>query len=182
MRDLNGQEKEKSEEKGQFIVHGFFSIFFVVGIGILIYGGYLFIKAAQSCSWPSTDGVIKTSRELCGGRRGNSYSAEITYEYFVNENRFTGNKKQIIEVGGIRSGAEAYLEKYPVGKNVKVYYSPADSTNSVLEPGLHLSCLFLPFIGCTLIAIPSIIYLLPLFIGRRSREQRAYMQESATRS
>jgi hypothetical protein len=172
MRDLNGLQKNTA--KGQIIVFAFLSIFFIVGIVCLAIGGYLAYKSARSSSWPSTDGILKTVATVSSWNSNLSttyYSPEVTYDYMVNGQLFTGNKLRIIELGRSDSAARERIKEYKVGEKVKVFYSPTDFTNSVLEPGMHPSCLFLPSIGLAFIAIPLILFVVPHFIvkGRQSK-------------
>jgi hypothetical protein len=171
MRAIKG--RYINSEKHQRLIIGFLSIFIIIGAIALTYGGYLAIKSAQSASWPSTEGVIKSAEmKQRSGNRGSHYSAAIVYEYSVNGEKFTGEKKRIVEVGGSNASshdaAQADLKKYAVGTKVKVFHSPADTTDAVLEPGLNAGCWFLPLFGTAFILLPSLMMVAVFFAGRKS--------------
>jgi hypothetical protein len=146
-------------------VWGFLSIFLVVGLVLLIYGGHLLIKSAQSASWPSAEGVVKTAEMgRHTGDKSTTYSAEVTYEYTVDGKPFTGNKIRMVQVNNSDSSyASEDLSNYAVGTKVKVYYSPSDSKDCVLEPGVHASSWLLPLMGCAFIGFPMLMMCLVLF-------------------
>jgi hypothetical protein len=68
----------------------------------------------------------------------------VEYEFSVSDRTYRGAR---IAIGDDSGGAniEATLARYPVNKNVTVYYEPADPNNCVLErdvpKGLASGCL-----------------------------------------
>jgi hypothetical protein len=116
-------------------------------IPILIIGGiFWFIfnqrKKARaekqaSQAWPSTKGKIVTSRvELSSGRDMATVFAKIVYEY-----QLSGRTYQFDQV---HSGDEFFaqatreetydlVDRYPVGREVTVYYNPDNPADAALE-------------------------------------------------
>jgi hypothetical protein len=90
-----------------------------------------------SQTWPSTKGKIVTSRvELSSGRDMATVYAKIAYEY-----QLSGRTYQCDQV---HSGDEYYAEatreetydlvdRYPVGREVTVYYNPDNPAEAALE-------------------------------------------------
>jgi hypothetical protein len=132
----------------------------VIGIGLLFYGGHMLHKSWESSSWPSTEGVIRTSDAKSGTKGKNkdtSYTLEVTYDYAVRERSFTGSK---IGMYPMTWNSESCLEpqqaKYRVGRKVSVFYSPADPANAVLEPGIQAATWYWPIFGCVFTVVPAI--------------------------
>jgi hypothetical protein len=98
-------------------------------------------QADDSQGWPATTGTIidadvsRSMREDSDGDDHYSYSPRVRYTYKVIDAEYTGNK---ITFGfsqgyGSETKAQQALTKYPVGKQVAVYYDPADPASAVLE-------------------------------------------------
>jgi hypothetical protein len=146
-----------------------FLIFFMIGAGISIVGGYYLIKSSKSSSWPSTDGVVKTAelKTQLGGK-STTYGADVSYDYFVGGKPFTGYRIRMVSVeSSKKADAQQDLAKYPVGGKVKVFYSPGDPADSVLEPGIQPSSWFLPGVGGAFILISLIGMVTTRFRKRR---------------
>jgi len=108
----------------------------------LVLLGYLIRKGEQTRRWPSTLGVIEASTvQTSQDAEGNTlYSPYVLYRYEVNGQVFHADA---ITIGSsvessFRSWAERTVRRYPKGKQVKVYYSPEDPKQAVLEPGVPL--------------------------------------------
>jgi len=156
----------------------FLSLFVVIGAGVLLWGVYVLIRSVESNSWPSVDGVVKTS-EL-GSEDG--YAAEVTYDYKVNERLFTGNKIRMMKLYGPCDDAQEDLLRYPVGAHIKVFYSPADCSDAVLEPGVHPSSWFLPLLGGLFIVGPLLMMFAVARVNKVAASRRETLGESATRA
>ena len=65
------------------------------------------------------------------------YSAAVTYEYRVVGEKYTGNKIAFGAMSSSASYAHGVLDRYPVGKQVVVHYSPEHPAEAVLETGIH---------------------------------------------
>jgi len=157
VRDLSGALVAKA-------VVLLFPLLVLMGTAILIYGGYMLHKSAQSSSWPSVDGVIRTvkieEQTSNSGDHGPSttYAAGVTYDYAFDGKTFSGNRIRMVRVfSSDQSYAMEDERRYPVGKTVKVFYSPTDPADSVLEPGVHPSSWFLPIVGAAFIVIPALM-------------------------
>jgi len=136
-----------------------FGLFIVVTIPFEMY------KKAEAEKWPSRRGVVTTSyAHLNRGSAGRSGSgpwwrAEVCGNYSDNGERFCVSR---IRYGGFRWGAgkaQAFetVARYPVGREVDVYYSPKNPRDTVLEAhsswqemktllGLGIGFLLLPVI------------------------------------
>jgi hypothetical protein len=122
-----------------------------VGVFMLAFaGGGIFLisrtrksqaEAAGSNSWPSTAGVIEEATIQTrhstdsDGSTNTSYSPHVRYSYRVGGADYSSTK---ISFGfGVGSSnynkAQQWLAGYPQGKQVPVYYDPANPQNAVLE-------------------------------------------------
>lgn len=97
------------------------------------------VRGAQS--WRTTTGRV-TRSEVRAQKRRDMDDRERTrsvpsvgYEYTVNGKRFSGDRISLAEIIP-ESDIESTLDRYPVGKEVTVYYNPADPRQSVLERDL----------------------------------------------
>lgn len=135
-----------------------FGLFVVVAVPFEMY------RKAQAEQWPSRKGVITTSyARLNRGSAGRSgyapwWRAEVCGNYSDSGERFCVSR---IRYGDFRWGggkAQAFdtVARYPVGREVEVYYSPQNPRETVLEAhsswqemqtllGLGIAFLLLPF-------------------------------------
>ena len=142
----------------------------VIG-GLLLVGGFFLTyrigkpirdRAAASVAWPTTEGRItgsRVERVKNGGDRKATYTADITYEYALDGRTFEGDRVWFGDdySASDASAFRAAVDRYPVGKAVKVHYDPAEPAESVLEPGPTWSGSALYFIGLGLMTLGGII-------------------------
>lgn len=91
-------------------------------------------KVAQAASWPSTLGMVTSSRiEMRSSSEGGSTPYPmVNYSYQVSGQPYQGNKVMPgPDVGG--SGARKVVERYPAGAQVMVYYNPEKPSEALLE-------------------------------------------------
>ncbi len=65
----------------------------------------------------------------------------IAYEYSVGGMHFIGSQIAFGLQDNFFSGgsfARKYIDRYPAGRSVRVYYDPLSPSSSVLEPGFSL--------------------------------------------
>jgi hypothetical protein len=134
------------------------AIFFVVGLGISIYAGCEMYKSMQSNSWLAADGIIKTAAlNAKPAQKRVYYSAKITYEYSVEGKRLIGDQIRMVNVETSNpSNCEQDLDKYPVGAKIRVYYSPTDPSDCVLEPGVQTDSWGLAGMGGAFVVFSSL--------------------------
>jgi hypothetical protein len=111
-------------------------------IGGIVWYVYIQIKKARtvkqaSRTWPSTTGKIAKSRvELAGGRDMATVEHRIIYEYQVGGRQYQCDQ---IHPGDkffeMASKEETYdlVDRYPVGRDVTVYYNPDNPAEAALE-------------------------------------------------
>jgi hypothetical protein len=115
-------------------------IFIIGGIGYLLYKrNQQSMSERQSAqNWASTTGTImmssvQTSHSATGG---SSVYPVIVYQYEVNGKTYqsqsvhAGDKYLKVNIAG---QAQKTVDKYPIGKQVTVYYNPNDPAECALE-------------------------------------------------
>lgn len=98
-------------------------------------------EAEASESWPTSIGTIINSEVNQSVDDGTTmYSAEINYQFNVENKSYVGNKISLASGGTSTSSLREIkkdLQKYPIGKEVTVYYDPELPNNAVLIPGAN---------------------------------------------
>jgi hypothetical protein len=137
----------------------FLLIFFAVGAGLMVWGGIVLRNASVSKEWPAVQGEIVSSYvDSSSDEDGTTYSADIEFQYVVDDRRLTADTVNFGEYGSSnRNHAADIVAKYPVGKMVTVYYDPAEPETAVLEPGVTWSSYVLLLMGLVFIIAPAII-------------------------
>ncbi|MDX1944912.1 MAG: DUF3592 domain-containing protein [Pirellulaceae bacterium] len=113
-----------------------------VGVGGLFtfyLGLPMYFRAKASTEWPTVPGRIQVSEVKQTTEKGKTkYSASLQFSYDVKGKNY--ESAYIWPSGGYSSNSKtnhrAIVERYPVGKEVKVYYDPREPSFGVLEPGL----------------------------------------------
>ena len=124
----------------------------IIGAALTIFLGIpMVMNALESKGWPSTDGVITVS-EFTTNRDNDdgsiTYGASVAYDYKVNGTPYTGSTVHFGQYGtSDPSYGRGIVNRYPAGKQVRVYYDSGDPSTSVLEPGAGWSSFMVAGIG-----------------------------------
>ncbi len=147
-----------------FLGAGCGGLFALIGLMILGFGIREYFKAQASTGWPSVEGVVLRSEmdvdhsSSSSGGSSTTYGADVAYEYQQGGTRRTGDRVEFGEIStGDSSDAQQVLDRYPVGREVTVYYNPEDPADSVLEPGVSGSTFFLPLFGCLFFVVGCLV-------------------------
>jgi hypothetical protein len=122
----------------------FFSIFFIVGAIVLMWGIASSRSALLSVRWPSVPGnvTVSTISSSHSSKGGTTYGADIHYTYAVSAQNYVGTKVTFGDISTSNSAdASKILARYPVGKAVNVFYNPNDPAEAVLETGFTMGLL-----------------------------------------
>jgi hypothetical protein len=148
-----------------------------LGLIFAIAGGAIFFLfalpplqyAATSKSWPTVDGTIKRAEIDVFRRDGNThYQPDIAYSYSVEGKKYTSSKISVGEppLDNNVSKAKKVQAKYPVGKEVTVWYDPELPESSSLEPGIKSGDIMLASIA----AIFFLVGILALYKGLKAKK------------
>jgi hypothetical protein len=156
--------------------------FLLVGLVVLGWGLRNLTKAAQSDDWPTAEGQIvssevRTSRNSSSGKNGSSgpsYRADISYRYSVNGASYTGDRVAYGDYGsGNPSHAREIVDRYPAGRDVKVYHDPEKPAECVLEPGTKPQAFILPTVGAVFALVGfGMLIGLPMAARKAERQRR----------
>lgn len=110
--------------------------FLLVWCGGIFYADGMFLlsagRQALTFNYSETTGTI-TSSEI-QGKRKSRYLA-VTYTYSVDGRELKGTRFRTNIVGSNTGTAERHAAAFPVGKEVPVYYDPANPSDAVLVKG-----------------------------------------------
>jgi hypothetical protein len=101
------------------------------GAGITIWGWRIQQAAQRVQQWPTVEGVIE---ELKPSSEQSDLLPHILYAYDVQGEHY----RKVFEFPSgthpLPEFTQAYMDKYPVGTPVTVYYNPQQPLDSTLEP------------------------------------------------
>jgi hypothetical protein len=129
-----------------------------------VFGGFGFYKyniGKKSASWPVVQGKMTYARAVpTKVNNSQEYRLSVKYTYSVDGKSYSGDR--ITASDGYqktRRKANDVLKKYPVGKEVSVYYSPSDPSLAVLKTGANKNAFMLMSGGviCFLLAAVIIV-------------------------
>lgn len=101
------------------------------GIGISIWGWRVLSRSRKMKAWPTTTGVIKEARP---SSEANDLLPHIVFSYQVNEASYQRVFEFPEGTHPLPEFNQSYLDKYPVGKKIEVYYDPEQPETATLEP------------------------------------------------
>ena len=145
-------------------------IFVLLGLGLIAIGLRSIYFRLASKSWPTVIGRIMASEMgRHSDKHGTVYTADIQYDYTVNEKLYSGN---LISFGHADTSnsddARSDLNEYPVNKEVKIYYDPDNPHRSVLQPGVGNGGFVVILFGFGFMLIATLAY----YSDRRSAKLR----------
>ena len=129
-------EKENAKSNPLILVAALVGFALVLG-GV---GMHRYNVGKESVSWPTTKGVITSSRAQPTTTENNrrEFRLSVSYTYSVEGKSYTGNRITASDMyEKTKSAAENRLKRYPTGGEVSVYYDSANPGTSVLESGLQ---------------------------------------------
>jgi len=128
----------------------FFALSALLILGIIVIaftaiGAYLLYRGFRDRSqgaamqeWPYTTGVIREStvRQIAGeGEEGWDHVPYVRYSYKVGGETYTGSSLTtgLMNTGAGEDTARQFVEDYPIGSTVTVWYNPKDPRQSAIE-------------------------------------------------
>lgn len=104
------------------------SLFTVGGLAAAVWGWVIIARGRQSLGWPTVEGIVVTSE-------AEDLLPHIVYRYGVEGEAFETTLKFPGDLTPTREFTQSYLQRFPTGKKVTVYYDPRDPATATLEPG-----------------------------------------------
>lgn len=129
-------------------------ILLALGGGLALWGLHEWGLASEAEKWPSTQGRIISSEVVPHPSVGRSDMAAVVYTYEVDGRVY--RSRQISRARRFGTPYET-VAKYRPGKEVTVWYDPADPASAALEPGVWSG--FLLGVGCGLLGLAALVIL-----------------------
>jgi len=132
------------------------SAFGIAGVAVTLWGWTIIAKARKTLRWPGVEGVITESRP---DTDADDLLPHIRFDYRVGDLSY----RCTLEIPGSVSPSQQftarYLEKYPAGKKVRVYYDPEQPDRAFLEPGIGSDwMIFVLGLLATLFAVSALFF------------------------
>jgi len=142
--------------------------FAIWGIHQLWSAAHCLIRSLDSAIWPCVRGKVVTS-EIASAPSGDGHvRPRIEYVYTVQGSEMRadciafGLERQLY---GSSSFAWHYLQRYPPGSTVYVFYDPQRPDVSVLEPGMSLRAFYPLLFGLLLVGGALMMAFAPFKVG-----------------
>jgi len=130
--------------------YGVAKVLAVLGILTGLYGANLLYTGWSSAQWPTAPGKMLYSQ----AHEGRNAGTTMWYEYVVDGKRYvTGQYRTGGNGTPFDSEARDVAKRYPVGREVTVYYRPSDPSVAVLQPGAYYRLYVVPAIGAFLLMV-----------------------------
>jgi hypothetical protein len=149
---------------------GLFLLFLAIGAGPSLWGWSILRNARASAAWPTAEGIVTRSEvtHSTDADGDDTYRPEVTYEYSVQNRSYENYTIKFGENSySSQRQAEEIGARYPLGRQVAVYYDPADPGRSVLEPGVSGGSYIVLGVGVLFVAVALVTA--PLAFIFRSR-------------
>lgn len=136
-------------------------ILFIIGFKMLVISSYSIANSFMAREWTMTKGRIIHSDVYTSESAGeaSSYRPNIVFEYSVFGEKFICDRLfyGVDIMSSLNLGnSKKLIKKYPVNKEVTVYYNPDKPKQSVVEPGLHFGLCILFFVAVCMVIIGGI--------------------------
>jgi hypothetical protein len=140
----------------------------LIGLVLAALGAVKIQKAYDSETWKAAKGIIVSSKTIAGPKGGTRL--QIEYDYGAYETAFHGKTIFFGDTLTTRNKRfiDRYLARYPMDKEVDVYYNPKDPKSSVLEPGIFRYVLADMLGGLSFIVLGIFLYIF-LLIPKQPR-------------
>lgn len=102
------------------------------GVLVTLWGLRVIAVARKTLKWPCVAGKIEESRINFGSR---DLFPHIEFSYAIGEQNFRQQITFPADITPTQEFAKSYVDKYPVGFLVQVYYNPGNPQDATLEPG-----------------------------------------------
>jgi hypothetical protein len=152
------------------------AIFLLVAVAVEIYLINQFLKTREAVNWPQTNGKILRSELKSKGALQTNYEARIEYEYRVGNKAYQSGQVRARGNNGKQHEVGPLVEMLPVGKEVPVFYNPANPADALLVVGVDgmdqlITIAPVPFILGT-------VYFLFLMFRERRKSPEQFEQEA----
>jgi len=107
-------------------------LFFFSGVLVTLWGIRVIVQARKTLKWPFVGGKIEESKINFGA---GDLLPHIVFSYRVGEHDYRQKMKFPADITPSQEFAKSYVDKYPVGFLVQVFYDSENPETATLEPG-----------------------------------------------
>jgi len=104
------------------------------GIVTSVWGIRVLQTSRKASQWPTVEGVVTESEPES---EHDELLPHIRFEYEADKQARSNTVKFPPDTNPLPEFARSYIEKFPVGQRVLVYYNPENADESTLEPSLQ---------------------------------------------
>lgn len=138
-------EAARKDRKGKRSAGCFFTVFLLFGLGFSAFFTWPIVEIIQARSWRETPCTILASEVVrhSGSKGGTTYSVAVTFEYFVEDQRYTSSRYKFM--GGSSSGQagkQEIVNRLPPGTKTVCYVNRRDPSEAVIDRGFTSDLLF----------------------------------------
>ena len=101
----------------------------LAGLGITAWGWKILTNSKIIKQWPTTEGIIEESTE----KPEKDLLPHIVFSYQIEGKQYQRKFDFPEGTHPLPEFNQTYLKKYPVGKNVTIYYNPENAEMATLE-------------------------------------------------
>lgn len=135
----------RDRAKGKLFLGCFFTVFMLFGLGMSAVFLWPLVNIVQAKNWRATPCRILSSKvgTHSGSKGGSTYSVDVTYEYFVDDQRYVGTRYKFM--GGSSSGYEGkkeIVDRLRPGTATTCYVNRRDPNDAVIERGFTADIFF----------------------------------------
>lgn len=109
------------------------SLFILFGAVATLWGYVIISRARRTLNWPHVEGVIEECRL---SSQHDDLLPHIVFRYSVADSLYRHAMEFSGDITPTQEFARSYVEKYPLGSKVQVYFQPDNPQKATLEPGL----------------------------------------------
>ncbi len=106
----------------------------IAGITVAVWGWNIMIASRKIRQWPTVDGKIERST-LSSNR--DDLLPDIRFSYVVKGQQYSQSFEFPADIDPMPEMAQSYIEKYPAGEKVRIYYNPLNPAEATLEPAVR---------------------------------------------
>ena len=107
-------------------------LFVVTGALVSLWGGWIMVQGRRSLSWPQVEGVIVKTEQ---SSEQDELLPHIEYRYELEQKQYQCRLNFAADISPSPEFSASYVQRYPEGATVAVFYNPLSPEQSTLEPG-----------------------------------------------
>ena len=144
-------------------------IIFFVGLSFINQVKEDLYYAYQSSSWAQIQGVVIESvlrTKPPEKDQPQTFVPDVVYRYELSDKKYKNNRISFERTFKDKALAKGFVDRYPKGKQVTVFYNPGNPAQSILEPGIKFSALVTTCVGAFMALFSFILFNIKRFLKK----------------